>query len=182
MIGDITVLLSKAARGDVHALGAVFVRVYPELRRLAQMRLERGEATLTPTVLVHEAYLRLIENDQLALNDRRHFFACASRAMRCIVIDQARQHFAQKRGSGLQHVTLSGLELSDSDDAAELLALDQALERLDQVNPRQREVVEMHYFGGLEFDEIAELTQCSLRTAKREWERARAFLYANLAA
>jgi RNA polymerase sigma factor (TIGR02999 family) len=182
-MGDITVLLAAARDGDNAALGQVFDRLYPELRLIARARVAAGERTLTPTVLVHEVFLRLIGNAELALNDRRHFLACAARAMRTIVIDQARRRSADKRGGTDVDVPLDAVsfQLADNGNDNELLALDDALNQLNTVNPRQREVVELHYFAGLSFPALAELLDCSERTAKREWERARAFLHAQLA-
>jgi len=179
---EITELLARARGGEPERLAQVFEALYPELRRIAQGRPGEGSTTLTPTVLVHEAFLRLTENRELALSDRRHFFACAARAMRCIVLDHARRRHAGKRGGGLAPVTLDehlpvGEDVGDSD----VFALDQALDALDQVNPRQREVVELHFFAGLTYDEIAELHACSERTVIREWQRARAFLHSQLA-
>ena len=136
---EITELLARARGGEPERLAQVFEALYPELRRIAQGRPGEGSTTLTPTVLVHEAFLRLTENRELALSDRRHFFACAARAMRCIVLDHARRRHAGKRGGGLAPVTLDehlpvGEDVGDSD----VFALDQALDALDQVNPRQR--------------------------------------------
>lgn len=182
-MGDITVLLSAAREGDAAAMGQVFDRLYPELRQIARARVAAGERTLTPTVLVHEVFLRLIGNTELALNDRHHFLACAARAMRTIVIDQVRRRSAAKRGGPDVDLSLDAVsfQLADSGNDQQLLALDESLDQLDFVNPRQREVVELHYFGGLSFPALAELLGCSERTAKREWERARAFLHAQLA-
>jgi RNA polymerase sigma factor (TIGR02999 family) len=179
--GEITQLLSQA-RTDQQALGKVFVLLYEELRRLAKSNASAADKTLSPTVLIHEAYLRLLGNAQLSLNDRRHFLACAARAMRAIWIDHVRRGTALKRGGAVQDLPLDMAEwVPDSmQSSEESLALDQALDRLDTLNRRQREVVELHYFAGLEFAEIAELLDCSERTAKREWERARAFLYTQM--
>ena len=178
---EITELLARARGGEPERLAQVFEALYPELRRIAQARPAERGATLTPTVLVHEAFLRLTENHGLALADRRHFFACAARAMRCIVVDHARRRYADKRGGGLAPVTLDehlpvGEEAGDSD----VFALDQALDQLERVSPRQREVVELQFFAGLTYAEIGELIGCAERTAKREWERGRAFLYAQM--
>lgn len=181
-MSEITTLLNAASAGDRSALDAVFERLYPELRRLAAAQIGGPERTLSPTVLVNEAYLRLIGNATLSLNDRRHFLATAATAMRAVWVDHARRAFADKRGGGVAHAGLEFAEqvVAEGGIDVEILAIDQALSRLDAINPRQREIVEMRYFGGLEFGEIAELFGCSERTAKREWERARAFLYANL--
>ena len=183
MTGEVTELLSQA-RTDEKAVGKVFALLYDELRRLAKSHVGAVEKTLSPTVLIHEAYLRLLGNTQLSLNDRHHFLACAARAMRVVWIDHVRRSTALKRGGAGQDLPLDAAELVPAalQSSEELLALDQALDRLDALNPRQREVVELHYFGGLEFAEIAELLECSERTAKREWERARAFLYAQMRA
>jgi RNA polymerase sigma factor (TIGR02999 family) len=181
-MSEITQWLQAAGTGDTAALGRVFEQLYPELRRIARARLDAGERTLTPTVLVHEAFLRLIGNRSLSLSDRRHFLACAAKAMRAVVVDHARRRTAAKRGGPQADLALDGLgfELAGANDDARILALDEALQRLDAINPRQREVVEMRYFAGLEFTEVAELMDCSERTAKREWERARAFLHAQI--
>lgn len=179
-MGEITELLSRSSEGDAEAMDAVFRRVYPELRRLAASQLGRGEQTLTPTALVHEAYLRLIGASDLSLSGRRHFFACAARAMRNILIDRLRAATADKRGGKAQPVTLSGLADEGLSLSPQLLDLDRALDQLDAINPRQREVVELHFFAGLTYAEIAELMGCVERTVIREWQRARAFLHSQL--
>ena len=177
---EITQLLSAVRAGDKHALGRVFDTLYPELQRLARARIDAGERSLTPTVLVHEAYLRLIGSAELNLNDRRHFMACAARVMRAIMIDHARRRTADKRGGGEQALTLDDTEIPIAGLDGEMLALDAALLQLDQVSPRQREVVELRFFAGLNFDQIASLLECGARTAQRDWDRARAFLAAQL--
>ncbi|GAB2651335.1 MULTISPECIES: ECF-type sigma factor [Arenimonas] len=181
-MSEITELLRRAGDGDEQALDAVFQSLYPELRRLAQARVAREGGSLSPTVLVHEVYLRLVGNDGLSINDRAHFFACAAKAMRHIAIDELRRDLAVKRGGGAAAVTLddSLSELALPGNSA-LLEVSQAMDTLGEVNARQKQVVELRFFAGLEFQEIAELLGCSLRTTKREWERARAFLYAQLA-
>lgn len=178
--GEITALLARSERGETAALDEVFHRVYPELRRLAGSQLARGEDTLTPTALVHEAYLRLLGAQSLSLVGRRHFFACAAKAMRNIVIDHVRARGAAKRGGGAAPVTLEGLGVEAPALSAQLIDLDAALSALDKVSPRQREVVELHFFAGLTHPEIAELLGCVERTVLREWQRARAFLHARL--
>lgn len=177
---EITALLQQAEAGKPEQLSAVFEQLYPELRRLAASKLRSHESTYTPTALVHELYLRLATAQPLSLASRRHFFAAAAKAMRWIVVDQARRHNAEKRGSGLTPITLSERLVAET-ESAEVLALHEGLDALDQINPRQREVVELHYFAGVEFAELGELLQCSERTVRREWTRARAFLYAQLA-
>lgn len=181
-MSEITELLQRAGDGDEQALDAVFQALYPELRRLAQARLAGAGGQLSPTVLVHEVYLRLVGNAGLSITDRSHFFACAAKAMRHIAIDELRRDLAVKRGGGQNAVTLdenlSELAMAGN---ADLLAVSQAMDVLGELNPRQKQVVELRFFAGLEFQEIADLLGCSLRTTKREWERARAFLYAQLA-
>lgn len=179
-MADITQWLQQARRGDTDRLGDVFAELYPELRRLARSRLGAGEATLTPTVLVHEAFLRLT-GGSAAPGDRRHFFASAARAMRSIVVDAARRRQAGKRGGGEADLTLTERMLPGTGHDVELLSLDQVLDAMRAQRPRQVEVVELHYFAGCGFGEIAGLFGCSERTVKRDWERARAYLHARLA-
>lgn len=178
-VAEITQLLHRAEQGDDASLDAVFRALYPELRQLAAARLRGHQDTLSPTVLVNEFYLRLHEGGPLSLNSRRHFFAAAAKAMRWIIVDQARRRNADKRGGGVAAVTLTE-RLAAMPEDAEVLALHDCLDVLDRLDPRRREVVELRYFVGLEFSEVAELLGCSERTAKREWARARAFLHAML--
>lgn len=180
MGNEITELLVRARNGEPERLSAVFESLYPELRRLAASRLGAGELTITPTVLVHELFLRATTGDPLSVTDRKHFFVAAAQAMRWIVVDHARRRGADKRGGGLIAITLDeALAGSEAADTT-VLALHEGLDALAQINPQQRQVVELHYFAGLKFAEIAELLQCSERTVHREWERARAFLHALL--
>lgn len=176
---QITLLLRQAESGNPASMATVFQALYPELRRLAAARLRGGNHTITPTVLVHEFYLRLGEGAGLSLQSRRHFFAAAAKAMRWIIVDQARRRHADKRGGGMAAVTLTE-RLAAVPEDAEVLALHDCLDVLDHLDPRRREVVELRFFVGLEFSEVAELLGCSERTAKREWARARAFLHAML--
>lgn len=180
-MSDITQLLQRADPDGDH-LDAVFEQLYPELRRLASARLRalRSGQTLTPTVLVNEAYMKMVQSsDRLDLKSRRHFFACAARAMRHIVIDSLRAATAGKRGGVSADVTLHE-NISLPDNTHQLLDLDRALGELGQLDARQRELVEMRFFAGLPIHEIAELMEVSERTAWREWKRARAFLHAQL--
>lgn len=179
-MAEITELLERSAAGDRAAMNAVFEHVYPELRRIAQGQIGRGEQTLTPTVLVHETYLRLFGASRLALGSRRHFFACAARAMRNVLVDHLRAASAQKRGGGAVEVTLEGIDISGPGPSLQLLDLDRALDALEEVSPELREVVELRFFAGLEFGEIAELVECSERTVFRNWQRGRALLHAQL--
>ncbi|MGY6555728.1 MAG: ECF-type sigma factor [Wenzhouxiangella sp.] len=162
-------------------LQAVFDHLYPELKRLAQARLQVMSAgqTLTPTVLVHEAYDRLVNTGQLDLRGRRHFFATAAKCMRFIVVDQLRSHSALKRGGDQIAITLTDQAVS-GESPTDLLDLDRALDELDQIKPLQRELVELRFFAGLSMAESAQFLDLSERTAWREWDKARAFLHARL--
>lgn len=179
-MSEITEWLAQARGGDRASLDRVFAALYPELRRLAQSRLTSGEHTLSATALVHESYVRLARNQQLDLLDRHHFMACAARAMRAVVVDQHRASHADKRGAGAPTITL-GAALGEADETGvDLLALDQALDRLDALDPAQRELVELHFFGGVEFQQIAQARAVNEKTVRRQWQRARAFLLAQL--
>src|SRR5688500_13452202 len=174
--GELTRLLGAARDGDGAALDRGFPLVYDDLRRLARREVEREHEarTLRPTDLVHEAYLKLAAAGSFPAENRAHFLALAARAMRQILIDHARNRRAAKRGGGWYRATLS-----DGDwvlDAApdELLALNDALERLD---PRQRRVVECRFFGGMSETEVAEALGITERTVRRDWVKARAWLY-----
>jgi RNA polymerase sigma factor (TIGR02999 family) len=182
-VGEITELLEAARSGDGRALDAVFAEVYPTLRALAASRLRSaiGESTLSPTALVNEAYLKLIGANSLDLGDRHHFFACAARAMRHILIDAARARSSQKRGGAVAQVTLT-LDGGEAEAVAEsdLLDIDAALDRLDEINPDLRELVELRVFAGLTLEQLAESRGRSLRSINRDWQRARALLMAQL--
>ncbi|MBO9662946.1 ECF-type sigma factor [Dokdonella sp.] len=177
---EITLLLEAVHGGDRDALAQVFGQLYAELRQIARTRVANNPRTLTPTVLVHEAFVRLIRARQLDLRDRRHFFACAARAMHAVAVDHLRRRTADKRNGGDAAQPLDDVPVPAPDAGLDLLGIDHALRRLDAISPRQREIVELRFFGGFEFEEIAEIVGCSLRTAKRDWERARAFLHAQL--
>ncbi|HZD51195.1 MAG TPA: sigma-70 family RNA polymerase sigma factor [Silvibacterium sp.] len=175
---SISQLLFELSHGNRDAEAALMTQVYGELRRLARhyMRAERGNHTLQPTALVNEAYLRLIGQPGASWEDRAHFFAAAAQLMRHILVDHARARTAGKRG-GLQHqVTLSEGLASAEDRSVEVLALHEAMDRLAKLDPRQARVVEMHFFGGLTFAEIAYVLEASERTVKRDWTMARAWL------
>jgi RNA polymerase sigma factor (TIGR02999 family) len=180
-MSDITQWLMQARSGGQSGLDRVFEALYPELRLLARARVSLGDATLSPTALVHESWLRLSQNASLNLTDRHHFMACAARAMRAIVIDHVRAAQADKRGGGAATVTL-GAALGESacTGGPDLLAIDQALHLLDEIDPLQRELVELHFFGGLELQEIAAARGVNEKTVRRHWQRARAFLLAKL--
>lgn len=182
-MSEVTDLLLAARDGDAAKLGAVFEAVYPELKRLASWRASGAggagrQSSVTTTALVHETYLKLVRARDLDLRDRRHFFACAARAMRHILVDHARAGSAGKRGGGVQPVELPA-ELGAA-PTPDWIDLDRALGELDEVNPALRELVDLRFFAGLSQEEAAELLDCSSRTVQRDWQRARAFLYARL--
>jgi RNA polymerase sigma factor (TIGR02999 family) len=178
----VTTLLNAMRRGDEEALSRLFDVLYQELRRIAHGQLARapGRNTLNTTEVVHEAYLKLFGHGAVALQDRTHFFAVASRAMRQILVDRARMRLAQKRGGGAERVELDENDIH-VDDCAEVIAgLDRALKQLSGLDDRLAHVVELRFFGGLSFEEAAEVLGISERTARRDWTKARAFLYQEL--
>ncbi len=180
---DVTQLLLDWSRGDRTALDRLMPLVYTELRALADrsLRHERTGHTLQGTALVHEAYLKLVDQRQVRWQDRAHFFAVAAQLMRRILVDHARRHGAAKRGSGRP-----ALALGEADAAAgevpliDLLALDRALDRLAAFDERQARIVELRFFGGLTIEETAEILQVSQATVKNEWSLARGWLYREL--
>lgn len=179
---QITSLLIDLRRGDRAALDRLFDLVYRELHERARRQLGYRSAgsTLNTTALVHEAYLKLSDASQLALEDRRHFFAVAARAMRQIAVDHARRAKAQKRGGGVWAVSLDEVGIGAAaveQPTTDLVALDRALEELGQLDERLARTVELRYFAGLSVEETAELMGVSDRTVKRDWRKARAFLY-----
>jgi RNA polymerase sigma factor (TIGR02999 family) len=182
--GNVTSLLHELAEGRPDALADLMPLVYDELQRLAKRHLrgERTDHTLSPTGLVHEAYLRLIDMQRVNWQDRAHFFAMASRAMRRILIDHARSRMRQKRGGEIARVTLDEELVAADQDALEWLALDEALERLENVSERACRVVECRVFTGLEVEETARALDISEATVKRDWAFARAFLNQSLEA
>jgi RNA polymerase sigma factor (TIGR02999 family) len=177
--GEITRLLISISEGDRNALNHLFPVVYAELRALAHRQLVhiRPGDTLQTTALVHEAYLKLVGTDRPEWHDRRHFFAVASRAMRQISVDYARARGTQKRGGNAPTLTLDEERLPIADRAHELVQLDQALTELESLSARQGQVVELRFFGGLTVEETAAVMDVSERTVKREWQKARAFLF-----
>ena len=163
---------------DPERFADAFQSLYPELRRIA---LGRGRGhTMTPTALVGELFLRVRDAESLPLvRDRHHFLVLAARTMRWIMVDHARRRLSGKRGGDLLEVTLLE-DLPQADSDRMVVALQDALQDLKAIAPRQHDIVELHYFGGLGFEQIGEALGCSERTARREWERARAFLHAQL--
>jgi RNA polymerase sigma factor (TIGR02999 family) len=175
-MGEVTRLLAAARAGDADAMSRLMPLVYEELRVLArkQMGREYGARTLHATALVHEAYIKLAGGSPLDAHNRAHFLGIMARAMRQVLIDAARKRNAQKRGAGASHATLSDGEHAVELELDELLALDAALDGLDE---RQRQIVEYRFFAGLEEREIADVLGISDRTVRREWVKARAWLY-----
>lgn len=181
---NLTGLLERAAHGDSEAHDDLFTKIYPMLRKLAHRQLSaHRRETLCTTDLVNEASLKLFGAEKLArLDGRRHLFATAAKAMRNILVDYARQKAAQKRGGEWQRLSLDESQLSAADLPIQILALEEALTRLQAIDERGHQVVEMKFFGGLTVDEIAEYLDVSGMTVKRDWRRSRAFLYAELEA
>lgn len=177
MDADITQWLADARNGDPQGLPRAFEALYAELRRLAQARLHGGDPTLSPTLLVHETFLRLCGSSALPLESRQHFFAAAAQAMRWIVVDHARSRLAQRHGGGLVRVPLEDAA-GDVLRPDQVIELDQALERLARASPDKARLVELRYFAGLDFPELVALTGRSERSLKRDWASARAALHA----
>jgi RNA polymerase sigma-70 factor (ECF subfamily) len=181
--GKLTAWLQRASSGDRQAEERLLQVLYDDLRRMARRQLgrERGDHTLQPTALVHEAYVRLMHGATVQWKDRVHFFATASTVMRRVLVDHARRRSANKRGQGTVVLSLSevgGLEPHHSPER--MLAVDHALTALEQIEPRQARVVELRFFAGLTEDEVAGALGISPRTVKREWAAAKAWLYQHL--
>jgi len=174
----ITALLKRASAGDADAEREFAAAVYAELRRMAAryMRAERPNHTLQPTALVHEAYLKLIDQKNMNWQNRAHFYGVAANIMRHVLVDHARKVRAGKRAGQLNRVSFNEDLLVSDDASAELLAINEALDRLRELDPREHTVVTMRFFAGLEFEEIAKMLGISLRTAKSDWTLARAWL------
>lgn len=180
--GEITALLVAWGQGDRAAFDQLFHLLYPELHRLARAQLAMAgrRGTLSPTALIHEAYLKLADQSRLRLSDREHFFSLAARVMRQVAVDLARQRAARKRGGGAAALTLEDAGLAIEERAAEIVALDDALGRLEALEPRLARIVEMRFFAGLSVEETAQALAVSPRTVKREFQKARAFLFHEL--
>jgi RNA polymerase sigma factor (TIGR02999 family) len=179
--GEITKLLRGWRDGDREALDSLLPIVYKELRRLAhfQLRQERPDHTLQSSALVNEAYLRLVGLNTPRWEGRSHFFAIAAQQMRQILVDYARRHRAQKRGDGIAAVSLDEgtMVLAAKGKTLDVVALDDALNALAQIDARKAQVVELRFFGGLNFDETAEVLKVSAVTVSRDWSTARAWLH-----
>lgn len=179
---DITLYLGHARRGDKDAVDRVFALVYEELRTIADRQIRRtgGSPTLSTTVVVHEAYLKLVRGAEMEWNDRGHFYAVAATAMRHILINYARQHLAQKRGAGAEVLSLDDADVPGEYDVRELVDLDGALTRLAQQDERLAKVVDLRFFAGLSVEETAAALGVGSATVKRDWRVARAFLFSDL--
>src|SRR3977135_787907 len=175
----LTELLSDWQQGDQQALAKLTPLVYDELRRIAHryVQRERNGHTLETTALVNEAYLRLAGQKNIGWQNRSHFFAFTAQVMRHILIDHARRRRYAKHGGGAAQVSLAEAELMSQERASELVALDEALAELAQLDPRKSRVVELRYFGGLGLAETAEVLEVSVMTVRRDWRAAKAWLY-----
>jgi RNA polymerase sigma-70 factor, ECF subfamily len=177
--GAVSQLLQAWRRGDLQARDDLVPMVYRELKRMAAayLRRERLDHTLQPTALVHEAYVRLIGQERVDWQNRAHFFGIAAQMMRRILVDHARRHQAAKRPGVTLKVALDGQIGAEQPRDCELLLLDQALEELTLIDPRQAQIVELRYFGGLSEQDAAAVLSLSRATVTREWQTARAWLY-----
>ena len=180
--GEVTQLLDQLSEGRPQAFDALLPVVYGELRRQAgrHLRRERANHTLQPTALVHEAYMRLVDQRNLRWQNRAHFFAIAAQAMRRILVDHARAQARVKRGGPKAQVTLDEAMLAAEQKSIDAIALDEALQRLAALDERQARVVELRFFGGLSVEEVAEVLKISPATIKREWSMAKAWLHGEL--
>jgi RNA polymerase sigma factor (TIGR02999 family) len=178
----VTALLDKVNRGDRAAMEELLGLVYSDLHELAEraFRVERRNHTLQPTALVNEAYLRLVDYKRMRWQNRAHFFAVAARAMRQILVNYAKSSRAQKRGGGAFKVELDEAAIVSPAQSKEIVDLHEALERLATLDSRKAQVVELKYFGGLNYDEMAEVLKISPVTVRRDWEFARAWLHTEL--
>jgi len=182
--GHITQLLTQLTGGNRAAVDELTPLIYRELKRIAggQLRNERPGHTLQATALVHEAYLKLVDQRDVSWQNRAHFFGVAAQAMRRILLDYAKQRVREKRGGGQHRTTLDeGLAVAP-ERASDLVVIDEALSRLERLDARQAKIVELRFFGGLSVEETAEAMGISAPTVKREWAMAKAWLYRELAA
>jgi RNA polymerase sigma factor (TIGR02999 family) len=179
---EVTQILQNWSGGDSEAPARLMPFVYDEMRRLARVFLakERGNHTLQPTALVHEAYVRLIDQTRVNWQNRAHFYGIAASMMRRVLIDHARSHATDKRGGATIRLSIDDVQVPVEERAAALLDLDEALERLKEMDERKCKIVEMRFFGGLSDEEIAEVLDVSTRTVLRDWKTARLWLYREL--
>ena len=181
---EITQMLIELTDGNKDVVNQILPHIYDELRRLAgsYLRRERSDHTLQPTALVHEAYMKLIDQKQVQWQNRAHFFGIAAQVMRRILMDHARKHKADKRGGDAEKLPLEEEILIVSHDrSAELVALDDALETLAKLDEQKARIVELRYFGGLSIEETAEVMGVSVPTINRQWRMAKAWLYSEVA-
>ncbi|HEY2472702.1 MAG TPA: sigma-70 family RNA polymerase sigma factor [Terracidiphilus sp.] len=181
---SVTLLLKAWSGGDQEALAALTSRVYFELRQMAAkyMRKERSGDSLQATALVHEVFLRLVEVDNVSWQDRAHFFAVSANMMRRILVDRARAKNMDKRGKGALHVNFDDApEIASDSKSQEMVAIDDALNELAEIDPRKAKVIELRFFGGLSVEETAEVLKISPQSVMRDWKMARAWLLAELA-
>jgi len=179
MADDVTQLLLDWSRGEKAALERLLPAVYDELRRMAAglLRRERPDHTLQPTALVHEAYLKLVDQTRVEWENRAQFFALSAQVMRNILVDHARKNLAEKRGGGAQKITLEMVISEAGQRSAELVALDEALQELAEFDERKSKIIELRYFGGLSLEEIASVLGISIATIRRDMRLAEAWLY-----
>jgi RNA polymerase sigma-70 factor (ECF subfamily) len=179
---EVTALLTQLVDGDPQAASRLVPLVYGELRQIAArfMRRERVDHTLQTTALVHEAYLKLVEQTPASWQNRAHFFAIAAQVMRHILIDHARGHAREKRGGGQPVIQFDEGLVFSPEQSSELLEVDAALQRLTELDPRQGKIVELRFFGGLTVDETAAVLGISPKTVKRDWSVAKAWLHGEL--
>ena len=179
---DITLLLHAAASGQRESVDALMAAIYEDMRRLAARHMggERRNHTLQPTAVVHEAYVRLIDQHKTDWKDRLHFFAVASRIIRRVLIDHARANEADKRGGDRTRISLTDQEIAGPSRDIDLIALDEALKELAEIDSQQSRIVELRYFGGCTVEEVAEVLQIGKRTVDRDWQAAKAWLFLRL--
>ena len=180
---EVTELLTAWSGGDKAALDKLMPLIHQELRRIAHryMSRERPGHTMQTTALVNEAYLKLVNREGVHWQNRAHFFAIASQLMRYILVDHARSHAYAKRGGGTQTISLDEAMVVSQERAAEVVALDDVLKQLAEIDPQQSRIVELRFFGGLTIEETAVVLSLSPATIKREWTSAKAWLYHELA-
>src|SRR5437899_1439275 len=175
---DATSLLKRYSNGDQEALVDLIPQIYDELRRLASsyLRAERVDHTLQTTALVHEAYLRLVDQKQVEWNNRNHFFGVAAQMMRRILVDHARKHVSLKRGGSFARISLEQAAVFSRERPRELIVVDELLTRLASLDPQGSRIVELRFFAGLSLEETAEVTGLSSAKVRREWSAAKAWL------
>lgn len=180
---QITQMLIELTDGNAEVVNQILPHIYDELRRLAgsYLRRERADHTLQPTALVHEAYMKLVDQKRVRWQNRAHFFGIAAQVMRRILMDHARKHKAEKRGGEADKLPLEEeILVISQDSSSQLLALDEALETLAMLDPNKARIVELRYFGGLSIEETAEVMGVSVPTINRQWRTAKAWLYGQL--